>query len=65
MTNKIIPDEILKMVPLRYQFLDQITFQNNKTPTAPRVIKNNYYNSNHMLCINNYRKTSKLLDDGR
>lgn len=62
MKTKIIPDEILDLIPTRYRFLDEITFDEINNPQKPqRLAKNTYYKSDKILCFSNYRKTSKLL----
>lgn len=67
MKTKILPEEILKNIPIRYRFLDELNFEDEKQFPSVKTTKNTYYKSNKILCYANYRKTSKLLieDDAK
>ena len=60
---KKIPKEILESIPIRYHFIDKIELDTTSKNNILRTTLSNYYNSKEVLCIPNYRKTSKLLDE--
>ncbi len=59
--NSLFPEEILKIIPLRYHYLDEISPNDEQRNIKTRVIENNFYKASKKMCVNNYRKTSKLL----
>jgi hypothetical protein len=60
---KKIPKKILDNIPIRYHFIDKIEFNVSEKNNILRTTTSKYYNSNEILCLPNYRKTSKLLDE--
>ncbi len=60
-SKNLIPNKLLKLLPLTFMFLDRIYPNNSKRRTYIRATENKIYNSKHSLCKNNYRLTSKLL----
>ena len=61
--NCIIPEAILKQLPVKFHIITENETQANTHEVFinSQPIINTYYNTSHLVCVNNYRKTSKLL----
>lgn len=60
--KKLIPSELLKLLPLKYHYLDEIDIRDKKRSIQTRIAPNEIYNTTEMLCGYNYRRTSKLIN---
>jgi len=59
--EQLFPDALLKIIPLRYHYLEKISFQDESRNSVLRLIENDFYQTTKKASVSNYRKTSKLL----
>jgi hypothetical protein len=62
--KKTIPNSILKITPLKFQFLEEVKMTPNPNNIYSRVMVNNYYNTSYLVCEHNYRNSSLLINHG-
>lgn len=57
-----IPDKTLQLLPVKLNFIEEIEI-NSKRILKVKFTDNDFYNASKIICVHNYRNTSKLLNN--